>query len=232
MSRASFEHFGRLATKGVDGPELALRYSFHRDSENRIVADVEAKLRLTQTDTLLEIGCGAGNLLIPLAKRVSHAAGIDHLALLKDLPSHGIEAIGGNFLDVRIDRHFSKIFIYSVLQYLSDRAEIFQFVEKAAGLLDKDGYLLLGDLPNVDKKRRFDASDKGKEVLAAWRRDVAGVQKLELPDDDKTPVIDDALIGDLVAHFSREGFSADRLEQPEGLPVCYTREDVLIVRRI
>src|SRR5208337_4552709 len=121
------EHFGRLAAQSVEGPELALRYSFLAESEKRIVEDISTKLNLVPDDTLLEIGCGAGNLLIPLAKPVAHATGVDHPALVKGLPVHGIEAVAGNFLDLRITRHFSKILVYSVLQYLSDRSEVFLF---------------------------------------------------------------------------------------------------------
>ena len=230
MSRVSFENFGRLAAAGISWTELAGRYSFQGSTESHIVADIANKLRLEPNDTLLEIGCGAGNLLIPLAKLVRAATGIDHSKLLQKLGERcsSIRCIPGNFLDIQSTECFSKILIYSVLHYLADEAEIIQFVMKAAGLLSAGGLLLVGDIANVDKKRTFETSSQGQEFMRDWRRRVCKISVVPSPDDPNRVTIDEGVLGRLRARLESSGFKVARLQQPEDLPMCYTREDMLV----
>ena len=229
MSRMSFETFGRLATTEMSWTELSGRYSFQASTEPHIVADIASKLRLDPNDKLLEIGCGTGNLLIPLAGMVRAATGIDHSNLLQKLDerSPSIRRIPGNFLDLQPAEFFSKILIYSVLHYLADEAELTQFVMKAADLLEPEGLLLLGDIANFDKKKAFETSPQGQEFLRGWRRTVAQSSVVKILDPD-TVAIDEGVIGRLQSRLKSSGFDLARLAQPEGLPMCYTREDILV----
>lgn len=229
MSRVSFDNFGNLAIAEVSWTEMAGRYSFQGSTEPRIVADVAGKLQLDPNDTLLEIGCGAGNLLVSLAGLVRTATGIDHSNLLRKLGERNpsIRCVPGNFLDLQPKETFSKILIYSVLHYLADEAELNQFVMKAADLLSLGGLLLIGDIANVDKKKAFEASPQGQVFMREWRRNGARLSVSLNPDPDRV-IIDDALIGRLKTRLESSGFRVARLQQPEDLPFCYTREDMLI----
>ena len=78
MSKKSFEYFGRLSRHLDDPTLIAGRYAFQKPAEKKILFDVIRKLRLENRDSLLEIGCGVGNLLIPLSFIVDKVTGIDH----------------------------------------------------------------------------------------------------------------------------------------------------------
>src|SRR5262245_11952304 len=83
MSEGShFEAFGAAAASLSDPTVSAGRHSFQRDAEGRIASDVAVKLALAPSDRLLEVGCGTGIVLRPLAARVSAAVGVDHDAVL------------------------------------------------------------------------------------------------------------------------------------------------------
>jgi hypothetical protein len=111
MSRVSFESFGDLAARDLPRAEIAGRYAFQDSTEPKIVQDIAEKLQLSKRDTLLEIGCGAGNLLIPLSRLVKSAAGIDHPKLLEKLTQRcsSIDTFPGNFLDIEPTRRFTKV---------------------------------------------------------------------------------------------------------------------------
>ena len=74
MGRTSFESFGEFADRELSWSQIAGRYDFQKAVELEIVRDIAEKLQLSEGDTLLEVGCGAGNLLIPLSGLVNSAA--------------------------------------------------------------------------------------------------------------------------------------------------------------
>lgn len=209
-----------------------------------MIEDVISKLDLSATDRLLEIGCGAGNLLIHLSAKVSSAAGIDHPKVIARLEKRfsdpSLKLVGANFLDYEPgpDERYEKILINSVLEALSDEAEAFQFIDKAAGMLTPGGRLLIGDIANVDKKKRFIETGFGQAFAQEWRDKVAAedggaeeeaAAKILLVDDKMLVQTDDFVLG-LVRRYRRAGWEAYCLPQPSNLPFGHTREDVLIHR--
>lgn len=231
MSKKSFEQFGRLAKKSLSFTEIAGRYAFQEGNERYILFNIWQKLRIAPADDLLEIGCGAGNILIPLSFFVHSATGVDHPALLKILRERArnapIRCIPGNFLDRKISGHFSKILVYSVLHYLSDEKEVLFFLDKAVKCLTPGGTLFLGDIPNVDLKKRFLASPRGRAFNTKWQK----IKKIEIVEEDKKLVtIGDLLLNKIVNKYNRKGFRAKTMRQPSSLPFCHTREDILIAR--
>lgn len=240
MSRASFETFGDLAASGLSDTEKAGRHGIQAKEEKNIVADVIAKLALGADDDLLEIGCGTGNLLIPLAFRVNAAVGIDHpnmiAALEKRFPDPRVSGVAGDFMEIGLERKFSKILIYSVLHYLSNDDEVFAFIDRAVALLRPGGRLLIGDLANDDRKRRFNESERGRRFNADWRAkmkeggpgETAARLFAQMASDDKRVPITDALVVGILQRYRRLGYDAFVIPQPPGLPFCHSREDILI----
>jgi len=137
MGRRSFENYGVLASKVEDCTVLAGRYSFQKSSERNILHDILAKLDLRPEHSLLDIGCNAGNLTIPLSFMVAGTTGLDHpecLRRLREKFPNGIELVSGNFLDVPLSRPFDRILCYSVLHYLRSADEVYKFMDKTARL--------------------------------------------------------------------------------------------------
>ncbi|MBI1984653.1 MAG: hypothetical protein HYS60_00895, partial [Candidatus Wildermuthbacteria bacterium] len=87
------------------------------------------------------------------------------------------------------------------------------------------GTLLLGDIPNVDLKKRFLASSQGKAFQKKWQK----IKKIEILEEDKKLVtVGDSLLHNIIKKYNRKGFQAKILRQSSHLPFCHTREDILI----
>lgn len=233
MGRITFENYARRAEAGLSSTVIAGRYNTQVDAEKRIVPDVAAKLALGPEDTLLEIGCGVGNLLIPLSFLAGEAAGIDHPKVLDTMSSRvggsQLNLIEGNFLDLDLDQIFSKILIYSVLHCLANAEEAIRFVHKALDHLEPGGSLLVGDIPNTDRKRRFQQSETGKAFEMEWakRSGQESGTKVDLEDDPDVFSPDDAFVLELLRQVRKRGYNAYALPQPLDLPFGHTREDIL-----
>ncbi|MEI8309163.1 MAG: class I SAM-dependent methyltransferase [Verrucomicrobiota bacterium] len=239
MSRISYENYGELASRLMNTTLIAGRYGVQKEAERRIVADVYQKLKLEPRDSLLEIGCNVGNLLVPLSFLVARCSGIDHPACLAKLrtrhPGENLDLIEGNFLDLQITDSFGKLLCYSVLHCIG-QGELFPFIDKALALLTPGGRALFGDLPNASLKARFLASNVGKEFEKEWRgmlvkstsQPSANPPGLE-PDPDTASFDDDRLM-EIVLRYRNLGFHVYLLPQPPDLPFGNTREDLLIVK--
>ena len=137
------------------------------------------KINLGPADDVIEIGCGSGALLIPLSGLVHTITGVDHRDVIDFLRSRSsnpsVTLIGGNFLELNIDRKFSAAIAYGVVNYMSTVDELYAFVDKATDLLVPNGRFLIGDIPNQDRKRRFLSTRRRMLVLMSagesrWQR--------------------------------------------------------------
>ena len=241
MSRIQFEKYARMARMGGDPTLVAGRYAVQKKAERLMVMDVAVKLEVGPDDHLLEIGCGSGNLLIPLSFMVQSAVGMDHPEVCRYLRSRisdpKIQTIGCNFFDYEpdADTAFDKMLIYSVMNTLSDQEEAVEFVDKAVGLIAPGGRLLLGDIANADRKARFLASASGKAFEAEWRKELAAspeeaVVISDLPGGGSVFQPSDRFILSLMTRYRERGFDTYLLPQPPDLPFGNTREDLLITR--
>jgi SAM-dependent methyltransferase len=225
------------------------RRSEHLGAGKHIWADITSKLIFRKGATLLDIGCGYGEVT-----RLCMKAAIEHninLHLIDITEALGLirQEMGfeiskhtyfweGIFPEVALMTGFPKradfILVYSVLHY-TDHPE--RFVDAAVSLLASGGRLLLGDLPNVHKKGRFLSSYNGRKLEAVYR----GVPQEQVPVyknqfdyfercQDQNKKISDDLVERLVKKYRRRGYDVYVLPQTEGLPFSRTREDVLICR--
>ncbi|KKW27879.1 MAG: SAM-dependent methyltransferase [Candidatus Kaiserbacteria bacterium GW2011_GWB1_52_6] len=234
---SAYEQFGKRATQ-ANFQEIAGRFAFQKKSEQYLLFDIVEKLSLMPKDDLLEIGCGAGNLLIPLSFFVNSAAGVDHPNLLKRLKSRlpldqkNITLVSGDFLSTKIKEKFSKILIYGVVHCLKDEKEFEMFIRRAATLLKPKGKILIGDIPNVDKKARFLASKEGRKFEEEWRKQIETVKNANPPIKTQAPIVfNDRSIQKAVSLFEELGFSARIVPQTETLSFSFTREDILAEKK-
>ena len=240
MNRIQFDKYAWMAREERDPTVVAGRYPIQKRAERLMVMDVAAKLEVGPDDRLLEIGCGPGNLLIPLSFMVQSAVGMDHPEVCRYLQSRisdlKIQTIGCNFFayEPDTDTAFDKVLIYSVMNTLSDQEEAVEFMDKAVGLIAPGGRLLLGDIANGDRKARFLESASGKAFEAEWRKDLAAsaqaVTISDLPGGGSVFRPTDGFILSLMARYRERGFDTYLLPQPPALPFGNTREDLLIRR--
>jgi cyclopropane fatty-acyl-phospholipid synthase-like methyltransferase len=120
------------------------------------------------------------------------------------------------------------ILCYSVLQYVFVDVSFFQFLDVSLSLLAPGGQMLIGDIPNVSKRKRFFASETGKQFhMRHMKTDQAPVVEFNKIEHGQ---IDDAVVMALVERARAQGFDAYVLPQGNALPMANRREDVLIVR--
>ncbi len=230
--------YGKRASGG-NFQEIAGRFVFQKRAEQYLLHDVLHKLSLSPEDDLLEIGCGAGNLLAPLSFFVKSATGIDHPKLLKKLRSRipndneTITLLSGDFLDAKFSKNFSKILICGVVHYLRDEKQLCTFISKAAKLLKPGGKMLIAEIPNLDKKARFLSTDKGKKFSAQWRKETRAMGTKNSPMSSVIPMItiDDRVIHNVLNLLHGLKLHAYVVPQPESLPFSFTREDILAERK-
>jgi 2-polyprenyl-3-methyl-5-hydroxy-6-metoxy-1,4-benzoquinol methylase len=237
MGREEFSNYGIRARSGLSLTELSGRYLSQVESERKILADVMRKLDVEPSDSLLEIGCGPGQILIPLSFLVREATGVDHpkvcSVLKKRVNLKNLTLIGANFLDAAFQhKSFDKILCYSVLGTLSS-AELDPFIYKALSLLKPGGRMLIGDISNGDKKSRFLDSKLGEIFEREWReRGLSASNEDELRtivDRDRIDFTDEVVLT-IVGSIRKMGLHCYLLPQPEDLPWGHSREDLLIIR--
>ena len=236
MGERTFHEYGARAQSGISDTEVAGRYKIQKEAECRIVNDVKEKLELQPEDRVLEIGCGSGQLLIPISFMVGHVKGIDHKNVrerlrrrFKELDSNLEE---GSFLEWDTKEEvFDKILIYSVIHCLEGLEEAKRFTGKALQILAPGGILLVGDIPNSDMKVRFQQSAEGAVFCEEWAKRVQvneEVTSSNAVNDDKLFKPDDQSIGSLLAFLNTDDTSAFLLPQKRDLPFGNTRVDILV----
>ena len=171
MSSISFDNFGYVASKDVDYTILASRYRHQKNQERMIFLDVYDKLKINPTDDVLDIGSGPGLLTMPMSYIANSVTAVDHPDVLEKINKsndNNIQLLPGNFIKLDIDLQFDKIVIYSVLHYLGSKEEVVEFVKKAMRLLKTNGILMVGDVANISKQKRYFDTEQGKQEEAKF----------------------------------------------------------------
>lgn len=234
-----FDFFANISDLNISMTEKAGRYKNMKDKEVNIFGEIEQKLNLSNRTNILDIGCGCGI----LAKRIIDFAQQENINLslndssniinhLKEevLDSKNIKFIKGRFPDILIEKNsiFDAIILYSVIHYV-EKDKLLDFIDSALKMLQPGGSLLIGDIPNIDKKNRFNNSTFGKSFNMRWKKN----QELcyishNYPSLDLN-YFNDSLIFSIINHIrTKKCFDAYILPQSPNLPFGYIREDILI----
>jgi SAM-dependent methyltransferase len=245
-------YYSALAASSEDASTRVGRPSVGDHGEAPVWRDMLAKLKVEKAQRILDIGVGSGFVarqwgrlattldlsltFVDFEAVVGRLQAEIHSSMPETLPR--IQFMSGAFpstfsADFLSRKAFDRIALYSVIHYSSEPRPL---IDAAAAMLRPGGRLLIGDIPNLDKKGRFLATEKGRRFDAAYKK----VEPETLPRYDSyrqftaqalangAPPLDDDFVFDVVLSYRRMGFQAYVLEQPEDLTLNFTREDILL----
>jgi len=170
-----FEDFRRMAKDESLSKygRIGFPDSYRSGYEEIIFLDILKKLNNLDRDQccVLDIGPGCSDLpemLINLCRKKNHSLVlIDSAEMLERLPDEPfiqkVAALYPNCPDVisRLQNKVDVILCYSVLHYILVDAAFFRFLDTSLSLLTHGGQMLIGDIPNISKRKRFLASETG-----------------------------------------------------------------------
>jgi Methyltransferase domain len=235
----TFEDFRRMATDDSLSRHEKIGFpdSYRQGAEESIFQDIVGKLPALRqrSRTVIDIGPGCSGLprmLADLCRRNGHTLVLvdssEMLAHLDDRP--GVRKFAAQFpaapdLIAEFRQGADVILAYSVLHYVFPELSVDSFLDRALELLAPGGAMLIGDVPNVSKRRRFFSSAAGRR----FHREFTGRDEDPTVEFNQTShgEIDDAVVLGLLGRARAAGFNAYVVPQPDDLPMANRREDLL-----
>ena len=235
-----FEKYQEYAANDTNPMLVSGRFIFQEESFRKIVPDICEKLQIKPADELLDIGCNIGELTIPLSFLCKSVTGIDGDTCITHLKKrisgiHNISLYAGDFFEADVTGKFDCVLIYSVIHYLDNYDRALKFILKAASLLKSGGRMLVGDIPNRSKQKRFLKSELGQKVDKEYEEKILNepVEKIRaekaLGTEGRYEIYDEDVLR-FMKDLRAEGYDAYLLPQHDGLPSGFTREDLLITK--
>jgi hypothetical protein len=214
--------------------------SYLEGKEEAIFDDIKSKLTSLHGRNKTVIGIGPGCSLLPLmlvdlCRQRGHSLSlVDSEEMLSQLPDEPfLKKIAGHFpqcpgLADEFNGRIDAILTYSVLHYVFAESNLWDFFDQCLALLAPSGEMLIGDVPNISKRKRFFSSAAGVKFHQEF------TQTQEVPEvvfnQIESRQIDDAVIFSLLMRARQQGFDAYVLPQRDDLPMANRREDILIRR--
>lgn len=237
----TFEDFRRLA-----GDDTLSRYekigfpNSYRDGKEALIwDDITNKLPTLsgRNKVVLDVGPGCSELpfmLIELCRQNGHTLIlVDSAEMLAHLPDEPfIEKHAGYYPDCpeifeKYRGRVDAILSYSVLHYVFAESNIWHFFDASLELLAHGGEMLVGDIPNMSKRKRFFSSPEGIQYHRAFTRSPEAMPDVTF-NHVQPHVIDDSVVLGLVSRVRLAGSDAYILAQAPDLPMANRREDILI----
>ncbi|OSQ48366.1 methyltransferase [Thalassospira alkalitolerans] len=240
----NYERFRDLAKNADLSERERIGFPDHYRSgfENAILDDIRTKLEFEYRSgaSMLDIGAGASPMtsaLLKLAHKYNISVAMnDSPEMLSLIESEfSFEKIAGKFPDI-LDEALEKapdgydlLLCYSVLHYIIVDGSIFDFVDAICLALRPGGVALIGDIPNLSKRKRLFSSKEG----IAYHKQFMNTDEDPVVDhfEIKRNAIDDAVLNAIVARAHATGNDAYIVPQPRTLPMYNRRDDIIIQRR-
>tara|TARA_R110002072_G_scaffold1989_3_gene16448 strand:- start:11414 stop:12163 length:750 start_codon:yes stop_codon:yes gene_type:complete len=240
--KKSNNFYAKLSKEKAGSTESAGRRAEDEGIEPRIFEDILSKLEITEGQSILDIGCGCGpitNMLLDFSKENKSSLHlIDVPEVIENIDTKGFDCklTSGVFPEVlgtQTEEKYDVIIVYSVLHYVEDPA---LFIESCVRLLKSQGRLLIGDIPNVNKKGRFLASEFGHIFDSNYKKvDPDSLPRykdhndfVEKNKDSLNMKLSDSFLISQIEKYRQEGFNAFIVQQNKALPFSFTREDLII----
>jgi len=216
--------------------EKAGRHKSHSGLEKKIFKDILNKLNLKKGDKLLDIGCGCGPLVDLLVKyciknkiKITLCDIPEVIKVLKiDYSRFSyVNFIENEFQKKKINQKYNKILCYSVIQCVNNPRYFFKKILK---ILTLDGKVLIGDIPNINRKFRFLKSKFGKKFEKKRLKKEIKYKNLQsfLKLTKQNKLINDNFIEFILNYSHKQNRNCFILKQTNELPFSFTREDILI----
>lgn len=238
----SFDDFKNLATDKTLSvyQKIGFPDEYRKGKEADIFNDIIQKLELANISekVLLDIGPGCSELplmILNFCKQNNFTTLLmDSKEMLDQLPDAGmVKKYEGYFPDDAsglINQFKNKIdYIvgYSIFHYVFYNTCIYKFIDAALSLLKPGGKFLIGDIPNVSKRKRFFSSNVGIE----FHKKYTNTDTLpETKSFETEAQIDDGILMGIMQRYRGLGFECFLLPQPPQLSMSNRREDLLICK--
>ncbi len=214
--------------------------SYREGKEGFIFQSIVTNLpQLNQTGkVVLDIGPGCSGLpqlMMNLCRERDHSLlMVDSAEMLALLPNDNfIRKFAAyypecEFLFADFTAKVDVILAYSLFHYVFVEGNIWDFLDRSLELLAEGGEMLIGDIPNISKRRRFFSSPNGVKFHQQFMN-TQSLPEVRFNSLDRHQ-IDDSVILALLNRARNQGFDAYVLPQRPDLPMANRREDVLIRR--
>jgi hypothetical protein len=213
--------------------------AYREGKEKAIFQDILHKLPSLnrRNQTIIDIGPGCSDLpqmMIKHCERQDHELIlIDAQEVLDQLPDKPwVTKLSAHYPDecetlfTQYAGQVHAILSYSVLHYVFTEGRLFEFFDRSLPLLADNGAMLVGDIPNISKRKRFFDSPTGVRYHQAF------TETDEKPDVHFNTLepgnIDDGILLAIITRYRQAGFDVYCLPQPDELPMANRREDLLI----
>ncbi len=239
----TFEDFRKLAKDKLLSryEKIGFPNSYRESREQSIFRDIVDKLSNLgkNNQVVMDIGPGCSDLplmLIDLCRKQGHKLWlIDSQEMLDHLPNESFVTKVPAYYPRECMWLFDKyagqvnaILTYSVLHYVFAEGNLFEFLDRSLNLLADGGQMLIGDIPNISKRKRFFSSPGGVKFHQQFTgTDEVPAVRFNSPEAGQ---IDDSVIISLILRCRQAGFDAYWLPQAEDLPMANRREDLLITK--
>lgn len=212
------------------------------EREEMILEDIWKKISKKNNQNILDLGCGCGplaNLIIERCSLESHSLTMmDQELVLSQISSFsqnsspvnlvpGIFPYQSNLLG---EESFDSIILYGVIHFTTDPIN---FIYSLIDFLKPGGHLLIADIPNSDKKKRFLLTNHGMQIDKEYRSSFRPGNNVMSSSESKPAMeFNDIFVTTLLGLIRAKGCESFLLPQPVGLPFCFTRDDLLVVKNL
>ena len=215
--------------------------SYREGKGEVILADILQKLTNLHQEkqVVVDIGAGCSDvplLMIELCREHGHTyIPIDSQEMLDLLPDDSfIIKTPGYFPDectALLDEYRGRVdvvLMYGVIQVVFMEGNIYRFMDQSLSLLADGGQLLVGDMANISKRKRFFSSRNGISFHQNFMETTdAPHVEFNVPEP---AYMDDAVIISLLMRARAAGFDAYLVPQNADLPMANRREDLLFYK--
>jgi hypothetical protein len=220
--------------------KIGMPDSYRHGKEQNIFRNIVANLpQLNEREkVVLDIGPGCSDLLsmmVELCREKGHTLVlVDSEEMLAHAPDcEFIRKFPAYFpqcepLFSEFTSRVNVLLTYSVLPMVFIEGNVWDFLDRSLELLAEGGEMLIGDIPNVSKRRRFFSSSNGIRFHQEFMK-TQSLPEVHFNTIDRY-AIDDSVVLGLLSRARNQGFDAYVLPQQPDLPMANRREDLLIRR--